>query len=59
MDMTAEKTDPEKHPRRPIIWRSPDRYIVGVDLGQASDPTAVCVLHCRQPGKNSVLPALT
>jgi hypothetical protein len=29
----------------PVCWRSPGRYIVGLDLGQSNDPTAVCVLH--------------
>src|SRR5262245_58751503 len=28
-----------------ICWRSPSNYFVGVDLGQAADPTAVCVLE--------------
>jgi hypothetical protein len=32
-------------PPRPICWRSPSRFIVGCDLGQAADPTAVCVLE--------------
>lgn len=28
-----------------ICWRSPSYFFVGVDLGQAADPTAVCVLE--------------
>src|SRR5262245_48996629 len=28
----------------PPCWRSPSNYFVGVDLGQANDPTAVCVI---------------
>ena len=43
--MDVKLGDPEKHPKPPVCWRSPSRYIVGVDLGQAADPTAVCVLE--------------
>src|SRR5215510_10799396 len=28
-----------------VSWRSSDRFIVGVDLSQSVDPTAVCVLQ--------------
>jgi hypothetical protein len=44
VDVTTN-IDPNKHAKPPLCWRSPLRYIVGVDLGQASDPTAVCVLE--------------
>jgi hypothetical protein len=44
MDVIETK-DPNKHPAAPVCWRSPSRYIVGVDLGQSADPTAVCVLN--------------
>jgi hypothetical protein len=37
---------------RPADWRhipvrAVDRWIVGADLGQSTDPTAICVLHHR------------
>jgi hypothetical protein len=44
MDMSLNR-DPDKHPKPAVCWRSPSRYIVGVDLGQAADPTAVCVIE--------------
>src|SRR5262245_21803596 len=28
-----------------LCWRSPSNYFVGVDLGQSTDPTAVCILE--------------
>ena len=45
MDLTAAKSEPIVPPPEPA-WRSEKRLIVGVDIGQASDPTAVCVLEC-------------
>src|SRR5262245_39071188 len=32
----------------PVTWQSPAHYFVGVDLGQAQDPTAVCILEARE-----------
>ena len=49
--------DPTKHAQPEPCWRSEDRYIVGVDLGQASDPTAVCVLHCYSEREDPAEPA--
>src|SRR5262245_50641959 len=45
MDVVVEKTNPNRPSTREVIWRSPSRWIVGVDLGQSSDPTAVCVIE--------------
>jgi hypothetical protein len=41
----AEATEAVERAEREIVWRSPSRYIVGVDLGQSNDPTAVCVIE--------------
>jgi hypothetical protein len=38
-------------------WRSDGRFIVGVDLGQASDPTAVGVLHAYSEREDPAEPA--
>src|SRR5262245_56893188 len=32
----------------PVTWQSPAHYFVGVDLGQAQDPTAICILEARE-----------
>jgi hypothetical protein len=40
----------------PVCWRSPSRYIVGVDLGQSSDPTAICVLDAYAEREDPVEP---
>jgi hypothetical protein len=37
-------------------WRSPSCYFVGVDLGQAADPTAVCVLEAWSQREQPHLP---
>ena len=37
--------DLNKNPKPEPAWRSEGRYIMGVDLGQASDPTAMCVVY--------------
>jgi hypothetical protein len=39
-------TDEQRNiPPQQICWRSPSHYFVGVDLGQAADPTAVCIME--------------
>lgn len=44
-------------PKR-IIWRSPDRWIVSVDLGQANDYTAVAAIQAYEMREDPVLPIL-
>ena len=45
LNKKPEERDPDRERvPLPVCWRSPERYIAGVDLGQAVDPTAVCVL---------------
>jgi hypothetical protein len=34
--------------QKPATWRSPSHWFVGVDLGQAQDPTALCVLEAYE-----------
>jgi hypothetical protein len=43
--MEVNPNIPMQQPPKEPCWRSEGRFIVGVDLGQSSDPTAVCVLH--------------
>jgi hypothetical protein len=45
MDIELQTDGSAERAEREIIWRSPSRWIVGVDLGQSQDPTAVCVLE--------------
>ena len=58
MAVIEERADPNKHPPRPACWRSPPRYVVGADLGQAADPTAICVLHCYGEREDPTEPIL-
>jgi hypothetical protein len=44
MASTGEQKTGFNVPPPAPCWRSPSNYFVGVDLGQANDPTAVCVI---------------
>ena len=58
MALTEQKQTEHGDVPRPHIWRSQDRYIVGVDLGQAADPTAVCVLQSYSVREDPVEPII-
>jgi hypothetical protein len=45
MKQVDRNRDPNKHPRRPVIWRSEKRYIIGVALGLSGDPTTTCIIE--------------
>jgi hypothetical protein len=43
--VAKDNTEQGSVPPQQVSWRSPGNFFVGVDLGQSTDPTAVCILE--------------
>src|SRR5262249_43243486 len=44
------------HPTPEPAWRSESKFVVGVDLGQSQDPTAICVIESYSEREDPITP---